>query len=171
MENRIRRGPQNNAELPDELFQYERADLENGEYRTTRELIRKKTNGAILNLLCEAFIVFWVCFYFRGEPTAPIYLTEKCWMLGWVISQAFGYMTILLAGWYASCKPMVCLNHQWQKRTYYVYCFFLGLQMIIFASVLFIDFIQYIFIWAGMEFQGGPPNENEDSLDIIARLS
>lgn len=150
---------------------YERAELENGDYASTRDLIRKKTNGAVLNLLCLAFLIFWIEFYFRGEPTAPIYFAEKCWMLAWVISQAFGYLTLLLTGWYAIRKPMVCLNHQWQKRAFYLYNFFVGLQMLVFVSVLFIDLFQYVFIWCGMEFQGGRPTDNEDSLDIIARLS
>ena len=43
--------------------------------------------------------------------------------------------------------------------------------MFFFFNVMFVDIYQYIFIWAGVYFIGGEPTPDEESLNIIVRIT
>jgi len=113
MAERMARGPRNNVLRAGEMFEYDRDEVERGEYRSAISNIKSKMCNAVLNNACEIFLIFWLVFFLRGDRTAPIYTAEKYWMLSWIIAQFLSYEIILFAGLYACRHPEILLDHQW----------------------------------------------------------
>ena len=69
--------------------------------------------NALVNNLCEGFLIIWLLFFLRGSRTAPIYSAEKYWMLSWITAQFISYQIYFLAGLYACKKPQILMDHMW----------------------------------------------------------
>ena len=78
---------------------------------------------------------------------------------------------MFIAAAFANSKPMILLNHEWNDRVGKLYYFFTFAQLICFFLVLFVDAFKFIFIAAGMGFRGGAPTEDENTLNLIVRIT
>ena len=110
---RIARGPRNNVLRSGEIFEYDREEIERGNYKPSLKIIKSKMCNALVNNGCELFLIIWLIFFLKGNRTAPIYSAEKYWMLSWIIAQFLSYQVYFLAGVYACRNPRILLNHQW----------------------------------------------------------
>jgi hypothetical protein len=47
-----------------ELFEYNRDELQNGEFYHQKQLLKGKMIGSLANILCEVFLLCWLMIYF-----------------------------------------------------------------------------------------------------------
>lgn len=72
---------------------------------------------------------------------------------------------------HAYIYPKILINLNWQRRLKKFVMFFSRLQLGIYFSVIFVDLFQYVYVFAGIKFSNREPSEEEETLNLIVRLS
>ena len=152
------------------IFNVNNADIEAGNYEETKKLLKEKMCSASFNLIADLFLISWMLFFTRGPMTSALYLTEKIWFLSLFITQFLTFFTQFMAACFAYCKPRILLNNTWQTSVGKMYMFFFINYMVIMLLVIFVDLFKFIFVAFGLQFRGGTPTDDEQSLDLIVRI-
>ena len=69
-----------------ELFEYDRDQIERGSYMETRKSLSSKMCGASVNIACEVFLMLWLMFLFPRVSYSSLYLMEKVWLMCWILT-------------------------------------------------------------------------------------
>ena len=105
-----------------ELFEVNQNEIRNGDFSNQRKVLKNKMCSAMINILCETWLISWVIIYFKSSSNVT-YFTEKVWVISWLTCQMICFIVIFFSAWVAHCHPNILLRPHWNKKLFKLYHF------------------------------------------------